>query len=363
MFPPMSKLLQRCVLLIAAILVAFPLHPTEHGFALPTQSGTPPVPPPVVEADLPEEQYEIIGEYALPKPVVLSPHGPPRVQEDLGVNVTLVGEDAYMVQPQHWSNYRPLGRVEEMYLRDMVGETVSHDSNPGIRVEPEFVSEAEEEHIMEELIELASTFGYDFAAAEKEAAADGSWRMTGRDENKTNDVLNLPLAPWGWGTDFDQSKLPSGLHAVVEKLQSLPGYPLGSIRDVTVNIRFSEAYQMVPHVDPLPDGPNSFVLSLLSSAVVTFSPIASLREEVQRANADEQFALISYTDDDIDCLVPQRAIYHFAGNARYLWTHALRPPIAASDIDGAFDRWGTWDAVLRRGKKRAAIIFTFADPL
>ena len=45
-----------------------------------------------------------------------------------------------MVQPQHWSNYRPLGRVEEMYLRDMVGETVSHDSNPGIRVEPEFVS-------------------------------------------------------------------------------------------------------------------------------------------------------------------------------------------------------------------------------
>ena len=30
-----------------------------------------------------------------------------------------------------------------------------------------------------------------------------------------------------------------------------------------------------------------FVLSLLSSAVVTFSPIASLREEVERANDDE----------------------------------------------------------------------------
>jgi len=270
----MSKLLQRCVLLIAAIFVAFPLHCTEHGFALPTQSGTP---PPVAEADL-EVQHEIIGEYALPKPVVLSPHGSPRVPEDLGVNVTLVGKDAYMVQPQHWSNYRPPGRVEEMYLRDMEGETVSHDSNPGIRVEPEFVSEAEEEHIMEELIELASTFGYDFASAEEEAAAK-SWRMTGRDEKKTN----LPLAPWGWGTDFDQSKLPSGLRAVVEKLQSLPGYPLGSIRDVTVNIRFSEEYWMGPHVDPLPDGPNSFVLSLLSSAVVTFSPIASLREEVERA--------------------------------------------------------------------------------
>ena len=47
------------------------------------------------------------------------------------------------------------------------------------------------------------------------------------------------------GTDFDQSKLPSGLRAVVEKLQSLPGYPLGSIRDVTVNIRSSDDYQIL----------------------------------------------------------------------------------------------------------------------
>ena len=34
---------------------------------------------------------EIIGEYALPKPVVLSPHDVDRVRADLGVNVSLVG--------------------------------------------------------------------------------------------------------------------------------------------------------------------------------------------------------------------------------------------------------------------------------
>lgn len=33
----------------------------------------------------------MIGEYALPKPVVLSPHGLDRVRADLGVNVSLVG--------------------------------------------------------------------------------------------------------------------------------------------------------------------------------------------------------------------------------------------------------------------------------
>ena len=51
----------------------------------------------------------------------------------------MVGDDAYIVSPQHWSNYRPLGLVEETYLRDMEGETVSHEDNPGIRVEPDFV--------------------------------------------------------------------------------------------------------------------------------------------------------------------------------------------------------------------------------
>lgn len=35
-------------------------------------------------------------------------------------------------------------------------------------------------------------------------------------------------------------------------MEALEGYPLGRIRDVTVNMRSSEDYQMVPHVDPLP---------------------------------------------------------------------------------------------------------------
>ncbi|CAK9109618.1 unnamed protein product [Durusdinium trenchii] len=265
--------------------------------------------------------HEVIGEYALPKPIVLSPHGEARVREDLGVNVTLVGEDAFRVAPQHWSKYRPFGPVEEMYLRDMHGQTVSPADNPGVRVEPDLVSPDEEEQIMQELVEMpgidrvmmASNFGYDFAA--EDGAAAQSWRMTGRDEGKAG----LPLAPWGWGKDFDEG--------VVKKLKSLAGYPLGPLRD---------------------DGPNSFVLSLLSSAVVTFSPIASLRHDAERCNDDEwlsrsvaerpylfglaegvhhlprQYAQHSYTDDDIDCLVPRRAVYHFGGNARYLWTHAVR---------------------------------------
>ena len=60
-----------------------------------------------------------------------------------------------MVAPQHWSKYRPYGQAEESYLRDMSGEPIASDANPGIRVEPDFVSVEEEEQIMGELVQLA----------------------------------------------------------------------------------------------------------------------------------------------------------------------------------------------------------------
>ncbi|CAE7368982.1 gsp-2 [Symbiodinium natans] len=302
--------------------------------------------------------YEMIGEYTLPKPVVVSPRKAWELWMDLGVGVRKMEEDTYVVAPQHFSKYRSFGQKEAMYLRDMQGNTVSDEENPGIRIELDVVTETEEANILSELQELVDRHGYEFTTdASDDAALAASWRLTGRDEKRTE-----ALAPWGWGSDFDKTKLPPALRRVVSKLEELPGYPLGPIRDVTVNMRSTDDYQMVPHIDPLGDGPNTFVLSLLSSAVVTFSPLAALRAEAERANDDEHFAQHSYTDEDIDCLVPRRAAYSFTGNARYLWTHAVRPSVRPSAEDPeTFERWGTWEKVLRRQPNRAAIIFSFAD--
>merc|ERR1719414_1575783 len=99
---------------------------------------------------------------------------------------------------------------------------------------------------MEELRDLASTYGYEFAADGEDGAA-ASWRITGRDEKKSG----LPLAPWGWGKEFDKSKLPAGLRDIASRIERL--YPLGPLRDVTVNVRSSVDYQMVPHIDPIGD--------------------------------------------------------------------------------------------------------------
>mmetsp|Transcript_115509 Transcript_115509/g.337901 ORF Transcript_115509/g.337901 Transcript_115509/m.337901 type:complete len:375 (+) Transcript_115509:73-1197(+) len=304
--------------------------------------------------------HDAIGEYTIPRPWVISPKKPAELWEELGVNVlTMERKEQHIVAPQPSERYRPLDARDEGSLLDMTGAPVNASRNPGIRIEHEFVSEAEEQQIIDELRTMAAEYGYDFAADGEDATAQ-SWRITGRDEGKSG----LPLAPWGWGPEFDAARLPAGLALAAARLGSLAGYPLGPLRDVTVNVRSSVDYQMSPHVDPPGDGPNSFVLSLLSGAVVTFSPIKALRADAERANDELIFTRDSFTDDDIDCLVPRRAVYHFSGNARYLWTHAIRPPATREGGDGqeAYERWGTWDKVLRRRKDRAAIIFTFADP-
>jgi len=307
--------------------------------------------------------YDAIGEYLLPRPVFFSPETPERIWEELGVHAQPIGPQErmrYVVAPQPASAYRPHSRYDDASLLDMQGRPLEAGQNPGVRVEPDFVSEEEEAELVAELSKMAGSHGYDFAAEDADGAASESWRITGREEK----MSKLPLAPWGWGTRFDKGKVPRALAEVVSKIEALAGYPLGPIRDITVNMRSSVDFQMSPHIDPPGDGPNSFVLSLMSGAVVTFSPVRALRAEPARASDEEEFIRHSFTDEDIDCLVPQRAMYHFSGNARYLWTHAIRPPATHVGKDGleAYERWGTWDKVLRRRKDRVSIIFTFADP-
>jgi len=307
--------------------------------------------------------HEVVGEYVLPLPMFMSTGSRRQLWAELGVNVmgSKIGGDArHMVAPQPQSQYRPVSEYDTSSLRDMLGLEVNSSRNPGIRIEPGFVSEAEEELLSQELRELATTYGYGFAS-EGEEDPDVSWRISGRDDSQGDRVF----APWGWGPQFDRTKLPPQLAKVAERIESHPGYPLGPLRDVTVNIRQSVDYQMEPHIDPPADGPNGFVLSLLSSAVITFSPVSALKVDPERANDDEEYAQHSFTDEDIDCLVPRRAMYHMSGSARYQWTHAMRPPVTNMAEEGleAFDRFGTWEKVLRRQKDRAAVIFAFADPL
>lgn len=317
-------------------------------------------------------EHDVVGDFLLPRPYTLSSKSSWQLWEDLGVKVsstaTSDGRRLFDAQPQ--SRYRQFGDRDEGALRDMQGGCINASGNPGIRVELDFVSKPEEQLLVRELLALADDYGFAFASEEEELDDDlddaddeddgDVVRITGRDESQPEESL----APWGYGVDFDKSQLPTALAQVVERIESLPGYTLGPLRDVTVNVRRSVDYQMGPHIDPLGDGPNTFVLSLISGAVVTFSPVTALRADTLRANDEAAYCMHSFTDDDIDCFAARRSLYHMAGEARYVWTHAIRPPLVQVEADGfeAFERWGTWDMVLRRSKNRIAVIFAFADP-
>ena len=72
---------------------------------------------------------------------------------------------------------------------------------------------------------------------------------------------------------------------------------LGKIRDVTINYRKNGWHRIDPHVDPLKDGPNNFVLSLGSDSVLTLIPPSTKFSKDQAHIAEN-----SFTGRDIDIL-------------------------------------------------------------
>ncbi len=99
------------------------------------------------------------------------------------------------------------------------GSFVLHGANPGVRIEPGFVSEADADALVAEARQAASAYRYGYdgdARAFVVDPADGAIespaeelvvnnvRVTGRP--KKPGVQRLP--PWGYGDDFDEAALP-----------------------------------------------------------------------------------------------------------------------------------------------------------
>ena len=91
------------------------------------------------------------------------------------------------------------------------------------------------------------------------------------------------------------------------------------MRERPLRAFFLRSFFMIhPHVDPLPDGPNVFVLGLLSGAVLTFTPCEA---QPRRGLEVEQR---SWSDQDLDVLMRRRSLVGFTGSARYGWRHGIR---------------------------------------
>lgn len=152
-------------------------------------------------------------------------------------------------------------------------------SNPGVRVEPDFANAKEQEQLASECQECARLYGYNYegdtslfslgsdGVVEKSMELVNNVRVTGRLERPD---LPQRLPPWGYGATFQDESLPPYIRQLAARVQKLA--LLGPLRDVTVNGRDDYFFKLDPHVDPHADGPDVFILSLLSTVVLTFTP-------------------------------------------------------------------------------------------
>jgi hypothetical protein len=251
--------------------------------------------------------------------------------------------------------------------------------NPGFRVQPDFVSEVEEETLLKEAGLLGKRYGFK-SGETRILAKEGdnyeqtdlsitSARVTGRPEADHQEA-----APWGYGDNFDESQVPSLMSEIANRIRETSRFELGSkpLRDITVNFRDGSIFRLDPHVDPALDGGHVFILGLSSDVVLTLTPdlnMPDLRklklpptpEPPTRRVAPDQIALKSWTDSDLDIRVARRTIFYMKDDARYLWKHAIRTGVEAGHpINGICDWWGDLNHLYKRESVRVSIVFAFA---
>lgn len=277
------------------------------------------------------------------------------------------------------SHHRDFNDVDRCHLR-FVGSGAHVDAarNPGLRVFPDFVAASEAREVVTCARALLEEFGRSHALnprhlrfyrkqmAHLGAAAPpvNMLRVTGRYE-----CADQPIAPWGYGDDFDAARLPEPLRRLADRAAA--GLAVGALRDVTINGRHSSFFRLDAHVDPPKDGPNVCIVGLLSDTVLTLS---SVGPPDSTAADQRRVAVHSWDAGDVDALVRANTMVHMYGPARDTLNHGIRLGVSAAELrergvdagdarDGAlFDFFGTLETPIPRQPERISVVFAFADP-
>ncbi|KAI8470665.1 MAG: hypothetical protein J3K34DRAFT_419969 [Monoraphidium minutum] len=275
----------------------------------------------------------------------------------------------------------PPGEEHSAFLRRVgSGAPVPPSQNPGVRVFPSLLSEAEAAALLAELQPIkrrhgtslispaaAAVYRFQMGYLPQGTTQVNMLRVTGRPEQE-----GQRAPPWGYGDAFDESKLPPRLAALAARLRALPGLRMGPLRDVTINHRHHHFYRLDPHLDPAGDGENVFIVSVDSGAVLTLCPERWLK--LRRAwdwvrgaaTLEDERALVrrhaegSWTARDVDVRAEPRGAVHLSGDARWAWTHGTRLGVPLPGRPGLHDWFGARQDELPRGAERHSVVFAFA---
>jgi hypothetical protein len=282
----------------------------------------------------------------------------------------------------HSQKVREINQVDLLSCRNMKGNNISANENPGFRIEKSFINDSLESEILNE-VETFSTYKFKSqetlymkstdvsnTSNEDNKYSIDSYRVTGRPE-----VFHQIHAPWGYGDSFKEQFVPKAINQLAKNIYNSSYFNLrsnsSSLRDITINYRSNSMFRLDPHIDPPLDGSNVFVIGFKSDVVFTFTPDlnseAYLKSTSQmntklKVRTDEMaIAVRSWTDDDLDIMLQSRDLLHFTGNARYIWKHAIRAGLEVGPpYDGICDWWGSLDHLSKRNSDRISIIFAFS---
>ena len=273
--------------------------------------------------------------------------------------------------------HRPFNEVDEAHIRRVSdGAPVAAAANPGVRVVPGFVAAKEMDEMASCARELLEQYGRSHLRPRDKAFFEGQMshltkserpfmnaeRVTGRFERP-----DQPLAPWGYGDDFDADALPDVLRKLAERARASP-LALGPLRDVTINRRRDGYFRLDPHLDPAADGPNVCIVGLLSDTVLTLSPVGP----PDSTTCDQEaVSMNSWDAADVDVLATIGTLIHLSGRARTELHHGIRLGVsrrqlseAGITVDGdvLFDWWGAPARPMKRNRERISIVFAFGEP-
>lgn len=284
------------------------------------------------------------------------------------------------------TGHRLFNDIDAKACRTMKGEHLIAAHNPGIRIEKYFINSKDhnKETILSEL-ETLRMFAFksqdtiylnykDSSSSSSQVSKKDksprvpvdSYRVTGRPE-----ATHQIKAPWGYGDEFLLDNVPEGIRSIAERIKIHSSFDLSNsqLRDITINYRTNSMFKLDPHIDPVLDGANVFAIGFKSDVVFTFTPDLSTNEYLATSNRVEPLkirtdegaiCMHSWTNDDIDVLLPVGDLLHFSGDARFKWKHAIRTGLDAGEpYNGVVDWWGNLEHLYKRNKDRISIIFAF----
>lgn len=265
----------------------------------------------------------------------------------------------------------------ESHFKRVDGQNFDETRNPGVTLSNDFISLLEEEDLLKELLGIKEKYGFQSSNSQfVHSACDSSARikMTADRVTGRSEMNSQMIAPWSYGDNFESNKIPLKLSELVTKLEMSHNHIIKSktIRDITIDYRYSSMFKVDPYIDPLQDGGNIFIINLESDLVFTITPdLASVKQDYAKTgkvafklpmkirSEEAAIAMHSWTDEDIDILLKKRSVLHLHGDARYKWKHAVRMGVQVDGTGGICDWFGDLNTLIKRSESRVSIIISF----